>query len=167
MHNGRTTYHAYGLIIAAPLALPELMPAERAAEVTIEFGRVDRSRLEVVGEKQLFSIDAVGACYAYEGAGAFFVRDGSKITVEPDPNGDERTLRLCLLGPALSLVLYQRGRFVLHGSAVAIRGRAIGFLGGSSWGKSTLAAACHRLGHEMITDDVLVIDFDSNAHDPS
>ena len=111
----------------------------------------------------MFSIDAAGACYAYKGAGAFFIRQGNKITVDPEPNADERTLRLCLLGPALSLALHQRGRFVLHGSAVAIGGRAIGFLGGNGWGKSTLAAACHRLGHEMITDDVLVIDFDAET----
>jgi hypothetical protein len=163
MRSGGSTYHAYGLVIATPLALPELIPASGAAEVTVEYGKVDRSRLEVIGEKQMFSIDAAGACYAYDGAGAFFVRDGNTITVDPEPNADERTLRLCLLGPALSLVLHQRGRFVLHGSAVVIRGRGIGFLGGSGWGKSTLAAACNRMGHQLITDDVLTIDFDGET----
>jgi hypothetical protein len=157
--NGRTAYHAYGLIVAAPWPLPELIPTEAAADVSVEFGRVDRDRLEVVGEKQWFSVDATGATYAYDGAGAFFVRGGDTITVDPEPNADERTLRLCLLGPALSLLLYQRGRFLLHGSAVVIDGRGVGFLGRNGWGKSTLAAACYRRGHEMITDDVMAIDF--------
>lgn len=157
--DGRRVYHAYGLIVEAPLPLPELLPAVQKAEVSVEFGRVDRDRLEVVGEKQWFSVDATGATYAYDGAGAFFVRGGDTITVDPEPNADERTLRLCLLGPALSLLLYQRGRILLHGSAVVIGGGAVGFLGGNGWGKSTLAAACYRRGHEMITDDVMAIDF--------
>ena len=157
------TYRAYGLAIECPFSLPELPLAEVPADVIVEFGKVDLGRLEVVGEKQRFSMDAEGARYAYEGAGAFLVREGSKITVDPEPNSDERTLRLCLLGPALAVALYQRNWFLLHGSAVVIHGRAVGFLGRNGWGKSTLAAACHRLGHEMITDDVLAIDFDSGT----
>jgi hypothetical protein len=157
------TYSAYGLAIESDLALPELMAAELPAEVVVEFGEVDHRQLEVVGEKQLFSIGEGEACYAYDGAGAFSVREGSKIIVDPAPGSDERTLRLCLLGPVLSLALYQRNWFLLHGSAVVIGGRAVGFLGRNGWGKSTLAAACHRLGHEMLTDDVLAIDCDSGT----
>jgi len=158
-----TTYSAYGLAISSPLPLPELILREAPADVTISLGKVDRSRLESVGERQRFWADADHACYAYDGAGAFSICGGDKIVLDADPRSDPRNVRLCLLGPVLGLVLHQRGRFVLHGSAAAINGGAIAFLGGNGWGKSTLAAACHNQGHRMITDDVLAINVDSET----
>jgi hypothetical protein len=70
-------------------------------------------------------------------------------------------LRLYLLGPALGLLLHQRGELALHASAVCIEGQAVAFLGESGEGKSTLAAFLHRRGHAVVTDDVLVIRPDS------
>jgi ABC-type glutathione transport system ATPase component len=75
--------------------------------------------------------------------GAFLVRGGREIMIDAVPGVDARTLRLSLLGPALALVLHQRGRFVLHASTVAVAGSAIAFLGEKGWGKSTIAAALY------------------------
>ena len=152
-------YVAYGMGVSSPLPMPELNPAQIRPDIVIRFGAVDRSCLESVGDKQHFLATREHACYALDGAGAFQIASGSEITIDPDPSADQRTLRLCLLGPVLALALQQRGHLILHGSAVAIRGSAIGFLGSSGWGKSTVAAACHTEGHDMITDDVLAVDF--------
>jgi hypothetical protein len=40
---------------------------------------------------------------------------------------------------------------------VAIDGGAVAFLGGSGWGKSTVAAAFHAAGHAVVDDDVLAV----------
>jgi len=153
-------YVAYGLGIRSPLRMPELAPKLAHPDIIIHFGPVDRSRLETVGEKQSFWTTGDESCYAFDGAGAFWIFQGREIVIDPDPDADERTLRLCLLGPVLALALQQKGRLILHGSAIAIAGRAIGFLGSHGWGKSTVAAACHNEGHQMITDDVFAIDLD-------
>jgi hypothetical protein len=50
----------------------------------------------------------------------------------------------------------------LHASAVAIDDEAVLFLGGSGWGKSTMAAALHAQGHSLVTDDVAVLRVDEN-----
>ena len=90
--------------------------------------------------------------------GAFRVRDGNSIVIDPAPNSDIRALRLGIVGPLLGVILTQRGRFVLHASTVAIDGRAVAFFGPSGRGKSTLTAAMTRAGHALIADDMTVIE---------
>jgi hypothetical protein len=46
----------------------------------------------------------------------------------------------------------------LHGSAVALDGRAIGFLAHKGFGKSTLAMAMASRGARLLTDDTLPVD---------
>ena len=91
------------------------------------------------------------------------VRDGHEIVVDPAPGAEERTLRLFILGPALALLLHQRGRLILHASAVEIDGDAVAFLGGPRWGKSTTAGALHVRGHPLVADDVVAVQPDTNA----
>jgi hypothetical protein len=40
---------------------------------------------------------------------------------------------------------------------VVIDGKAVGFLGSSGFGKSSLAACCLEAGHRLLTDDLLVL----------
>lgn len=157
------SYVAYGLGIHSVLPLPELASQKTAADVVIRLGPVDCSRLEVVDTNHRFWADPEQACHYFDGVGAFLVRGGREIVVDPIPTADERSLRLSLLGPALALALHQRGKFVLHASAVAVTGGAIAFLGGHGWGKSTLAATFHARGHEMIADDVTAVHLDGGS----
>ncbi len=62
-----------------------------------------------------------------------------------------------LLGHALSFALIKRGLEPLHGTAVVIGGGAVVFLGDSGYGKSTLAATFLRCGHQLLTDDLLIV----------
>lgn len=61
------------------------------------------------------------------------------------------------------MLLHQRGRLVLHASAVAMNGGGALFLGASGWGKSTLLAALAARGHSPVADDVAAVDADA-AH---
>lgn len=72
--------------------------------------------------------------------------------VAPDMAG------VLVTGALLSALLCLRGVHVFHGSAVEFRGRAVGFVGHSGQGKSTLATLFCSEGASAITDDVLVID---------
>jgi hypothetical protein len=63
-----------------------------------------------------------------------------------------------LLGPILGFVLRLRGVTSLHASAVEIDGRAVAFVGPPYAGKSTTAAAFARLGHRILSDDVVALD---------
>jgi hypothetical protein len=81
------------------------------------------------------------------GSGTLQVSHGRSIVVDAD-NADDRTAALWVLGPAMGVLLQQRGVLVLHASAVTMDGGVVAFLGHSGWGKSTMAAAmvAGRLG---------------------
>ena len=153
------SYSAYGLSIGSALPLPELTAGEAAADVHVSLGRVARPPSEVANG--YFHATAREARLFWEGVGTFLVRGGRKIVVDPAPAVEERVLRLFILGPALAMLLHQRGLLVLHASAVAIDGTAVAFLGGSGWGKSTTAAALHARGHGIVADDVTAVRLDT------
>jgi hypothetical protein len=156
-----TNYRTYGFCVASSFVLPELVRDQCAYEVQIRRGSaghvpnatVNEDGHEVSGDDVLLSFPRVGA---------FRIRGGREIVVEPLPGVDEAVVRLSLLGPALAVLLHQRGFLVLHASCVVMDG-AVAFLGDSKWGKSTTAAALYRSGRPLVADDVLAVDLRSGS----
>ncbi len=67
------------------------------------------------------------------------------------------------LGQVLSHCLLMRGIEPLHATAIVVDGGAVAFLGDSGDGKSTLAASFLNRGYSLITDDVLVLEFQNDT----
>jgi len=155
---GHHDYQAYGLSIHSSLELPELRSAvfSEPADLLIQSGPVAGP---VLGERAsgLVWTPTGAASLAFRDAGAFQICGGREITVDPAPLAGADVLRLYLLGPVLAVALYQRGWLILHASAVAIDGRVAAFLGGSGWGKSTMAAALQQRGHPLVADDFIAV----------
>jgi hypothetical protein len=144
-------YTVYGLIIRSELPFPELEAIEQALEdVAICLHKLNDSEQ---------SPNWGTACFLGEttGVGTFLVRNGDEIIVDPAPGVDELLLRTVILGPVLAVLLRQRGLTVLHASGIAINSGAVAFLGGSGWGKSTLAEAFYNHGYGVVTDDVMAV----------
>ena len=64
---------------------------------------------------------------------------------------------------AVSTALIQQGEEPLHATVVEIGDRAVGLLGPSGIGKSTLAAHLINRGWDLVTDDMLRITFKGNT----
>ncbi len=144
-------YIAYNLCFHSELLLPELIATElEQADVVIRLGKLNYDKTQING----------GDCFVGEvpQVGCFLVQKGQEIIIEPEVGVEESLLRTLILGPIMSVLLRQRGLLVLHASGFAVGDAAIAFLGGSGWGKSTLAAAFHRHGYDILTDDVMAID---------
>lgn len=62
-----------------------------------------------------------------------------------------------IIGTGFGLLMHQRGRCIMHGSAIAVGGRAVLFCGPSGAGKSTLAAALSAQGFGHLADDQCVL----------
>jgi hypothetical protein len=95
------------------------------------------------------------------GAGRFVIpRGGACIDLDPEPGAEGEAVTEALLGPAFALALARRGIFVLHASAVVLRGHGVlGFLGDSGAGKSTLARLLTAAedGIALAADDLLAV----------
>lgn len=131
---------AYGLTIESPLELW----AERSAEaptLTVVHG----PRGSADGDPVV--VDQMGS-----------IRIPSSRTIEissAEPTC-QRLFQHLAIGPALGYYLHRTGCAVLHGSSVAVSGKAVVLLGASYLGKSTLAAALRRRGHPHVSDGMCV-----------
>ncbi|PLZ89072.1 hypothetical protein CEN44_13955 [Fischerella muscicola CCMEE 5323] len=144
-------FKVYNLCIASEFPFPELIETEGEPDVIVRFGKIDDvTAIQHDGGKNFVGeIPEVGKC---------FIKDGREIVISPLPNVDESLLRTVLLGPILCVLLRQRGLLVLHASCIRINHKCVAFMGGSGWGKSTLAAAFHQKGYNVLTDDVMPIE---------
>jgi hypothetical protein len=157
-------YAAYGLGIHSALSLPEMADsAEAAADVVIQLRKIDRSPSEINPDGTCFHVGPQEAYLSWAEVGAFLVRGGREVLVDPVPGAEERVIRLPLLGAVLAVLLHQRGYLVLHASAVAVADGVVAFLGVKGSGKSTMAAALHARGHPVMADDVVALDVDEMA----
>jgi hypothetical protein len=157
------SYIAYGLGIHSAISMPELIATNADCDVTIKFGEVKYpSQEEELPEHTFYGLP--GEMYLYwKEVATFMIRNGNEIIIDPIPNAEESRMRLFLLGAAMGVLLHQRGYFVLHSSAVSIEGQAVAFVADKGWGKSTMAANMHLLGHELIADDVVALDWKESS----
>ncbi|HEX6099715.1 MAG TPA: hypothetical protein VF432_25600 [Thermoanaerobaculia bacterium] len=149
-------HQAFALTIDSEIPLIELPAGEGAPDVVVAVGPVEGAPAPSEGWTVIAAPGEVRGWMPQ--GGAFHVRGGREILVEPISGADPRAVRLGIVGPLLGVILMQRGLFVLHASTVAIDGQAVAFFGPSGRGKSTLIAAFTRAGHPLIADDMTVID---------
>ena len=98
----------------------------------------------------------------YQDTGVFDVSgDGREIVWSAAPGASTESARMDVLGRVLSIALHAGGRLALHGSGVAIDGRAIGFLAPKFSGKSTMALSLVNAGAELLSDDTLPVDLEA------
>jgi hypothetical protein len=149
-------HSAFALTIASDLPLTDLPPGSGVPDVHVLLATLPDPTPPSDGWTIIASANEVRGWAPT--AGAFRVRDGREIVIQPMEGADGRSLRLTIVGPLFGVVLAQRGAFVLHASTVAIGGRAVAFFGPSGRGKSTLTAALTQAGHALIADDMTVIE---------
>lgn len=83
------------------------------------------------------------------------------IEIEADPGTPRALIRHLLLDQVLPRVVAQRGRTVLHASAVSVNRSAVAFMGASGAGKSTVASWLHQKGYSLLCDDCVALDTDA------
>jgi hypothetical protein len=150
-------YYAYGLNIGSELRLPELLTTEADCDIAIHLDPNARELSQIPAMSGWLKLTRQEAILSIEKVGSFQVRSGRDVIVTVEPAVDESLIRLYLLGVVMGVLLFQRGKLVLHASSVEIDGCAVAFLGNSGWGKSSIAAALHARGHGIVTDDVTAV----------
>jgi hypothetical protein len=83
--------------------------------------------------------------------------DGREVTCGRLENATPESFQNYLLGPVLSFALVKQGHEPLHATVVVVDGKGVAFFGTCGDGKSTLAASFLHAGHQILTDDLLLI----------
>lgn len=152
-------YWAYGLCIHADLVCPELRSHPQPStspDVVIRL-LAPVSTVSDTLEHGYFEVQPGVFRLAIPGVGQYRVEEGKRIFIEPLVDASIDKVRLFLLGSSMGALLYQRGLFPLHGSAVETAWGAMIFVGAQGVGKSTLAAQFHRKGYRLLSDDVCAV----------
>jgi hypothetical protein len=152
-------YSVYGLRIHAEIACPELPfdPEPNGnPDVTIRLLPPLAANAESL-ENGYYDVQPGVFRLLIKGVGRYLVEKGSRISIEPIAGSSTDEVRLFLLGSVMGALLYQRGLFPLHGSAVETQWGAMIFVGAQGVGKSTLAAQFHRRGYRLLSDDVCAV----------
>lgn len=156
-----------GWRVRSELALPELpvwAGDDRAPEVEIRFGEVPEDFGPLVHQTPFLRIAASGACrFEVAAVGAYLIEAGRRVTIAPGADPDAPDLRVFLFGTVFGMLCHQRGLLPLHAGCVDIDGRAVAIAGVSGAGKSTLSLALARRGHQVLADDVCVVDWRAAA----
>jgi hypothetical protein len=166
----------YGLVFTSDRPLPArlALPSDQVIPITVRFVErfpwADELTVEVSPLATLRSVDhtilrrltrvtsAAGEWFHVEThcpVSFAFSPTGSDAHCVAPPGTDRGLLESMAIGPLFSFLVWLRGGQALHASAVVVDGQAIAFCGTSGAGKSTTAAQFVRLGHRLLTDDVL------------
>jgi len=155
----RFRYRAYGFGIDSEIECPELFPDPNPtgeAEVSIRLLDARSTPFERP-EGRRFTVDAEHFQLTRSESARYRVEEGKRVVVEPVEGADPEEIRLFLLGSTMGALLYQRGLFPLHGSAVDTPWGGMVFVGTQGIGKSTLASEFHRRGYRLLSDDICAV----------
>lgn len=153
-------YKAFGLSIISEIPLPELLKMDfYMSDVEIRIGELTKNWKGLSGKPFDFVIDINLVMFQIPSVGIFSIEDGKVITVSPAKDADEDIIKIFILGTCMGAVLMQKQIFPLHGSAIAIDGKAYAIVGDSGAGKSTLASAFLKEGYKLLSDDVIAVSF--------
>ena len=155
-----TVYKAFGLTISSEILLPEitqLSAVGNVADVVIEQADLSTLWARHSNSEEDFVVRKDWLMFHIPGTAIYLIQDGSKIVVSPVNGSDADQIRLFLLGTCMGVILLQRKILPLHGSAIAIDGKAYAIVGDSGAGKSTLASAFLKRGYQLLSDDVIPV----------
>lgn len=165
MADAERHYALCGWHVASVIDLPELPPwrdQSGTPDITIALGNVPAEIPDAVLVTPFVQANRSGvARHSIPSVADYLVEQGMRVTIHPAPGMAPQSpdIRQFLLGSVFGVLCNQRGVLPLHASSVEVDGGAIAFAGASGMGKSTLAAAFHRRGFKLLTDDVTPVAF--------
>ena len=163
--SSRFFYQSFGLTFSSDIHLRELTPIINTTIVDVSIQKADDLYplwLEHLQEDEFYIIKPNWLMLRVPKVALFCIENGNSITFSPFKEASEDEIRLYLLGTCMGALLMQRKILPLHGSAIAIDGRAYAILGECGAGKSTLAKAFLNKGYLLLSDDVIPVTFSTD-----
>jgi len=162
----KVLYKGFGLLVKSEIPLPEFIQCQdqgETVEVSVKINDLTKTWSKLAENENSIIVFENNVMFQVNGAAIYLIKNGNKILVSPYEGADEDQIRLYLLGTCMGVILQQRKVLPLHGSVIAIDGKAYAFVGDSGAGKSTLASAFLKKGYQLLTDDVIPIQFSKDG----
>ena len=157
-------FHELTITSALSLGLPESPASDSPPDVVIEIASVPTEPPPDSTRVAAFAAAGIGDFWLeVPPLARYRVLQGRRILVDPRPDADPSGVRLFLLGSCLGALLHQRELLVLHGCAIRVGDACLIVAGHTGAGKSTVAAAFLKRGHQVLADDVVAVDAHGNA----
>jgi hypothetical protein len=162
----RYCVYGVGIVSDTPLTMPRhaLDPLRQVTCVRAPAARFDAAiqgaAFHPLSDSwQRSAVLSDGSTYVgWDSVGEFLVAaDGRHIACRPVAHCSVESFQVYMLGQALSFALVKQHLEPLHATVVVVDGAGVAFLGGSAFGKSTLAASFLGAGDRLLTDDLLVV----------
>lgn len=151
-----------GWRVRSDIALPELPPwrgDDRPADIVVVLGDVPAALHDLAHRDDHLQIARDGQMLlTVDRIATFWIRSAGDIVVALHPAARAEEVRLLFFGSVFGALCHLRDLFPLHGSCVAVAGRALVFAGPSGGGKSTIAAHLCARGHGLVADDVTAVE---------
>jgi hypothetical protein len=162
-----SAYGLAGLRIISDLRLPGLTfctdETPTRGEIVIRRAPVCESLSTVAATFPSGQCNETELLLRIPGVGRYLLRNGNEILVDQAPVSDYGDVCAYLLGTILGILGHQRGTPPLHASVIDFSEGCIAFVGEKGAGKSTLAAALARRGHQVIADDLCFLQLDHSC----
>ena len=156
-------YKLFGLSICSDISFEGINSLSSIdADVFIRLKKIDCNLNEDEQVKFIFGDDE--QILIWSQVGKFRVIGNDQIEVDPNPGISSEQLALPLFGRVFATLLHARGNLVLHASSVSIGGKGIAFLGNKKAGKSTTAGVFVAAGYELVSDDIVCLNFDNTGN---
>ncbi|MBS2969642.1 aldolase [Metabacillus sp. KIGAM252] len=151
-------YSVYGLNVSSFISFPELIKIDSVGtDVSVNMTDLTDEWNASCLESDKFLIRSNIIMFRIADTAIFKIENGNSINVSPMPGSDIDKIRLFILGSCFGALLIQRRILPLHGSSIAIGGKAYAIVGESGAGKSTLASTLIREGYKLLSDDVIAV----------
>ena len=158
-------YQAFGLDIQSEIPFNELTLNVESREPELFIILEDLTKLWMQQETQpgKFSVGKDMVMFQIPNTATFCIKEGKWIIVSPMENAEFDKIHLYVLGTCLGILLMQKRVMTLHGSAIAINGKAYAIIGDSGAGKSTLARAFLEQGNKLLSDDLIPLEISDSG----
>ena len=154
-------YSAYSLKILSEVELPGFRSEQSGGEDISIKKRLKDQDVALVNKKVAFFITENSIEFIFPFGSKFVVSQGSSITIISRGETDPRLEALALQGVVFAALMSQRGKMVLHASAIELQGRAVILVGDKGQGKTTLGLKLLSMGGRLLSDDVTVLSFEN------
>lgn len=157
-------YEIYGLKIKSELEIGYLDEIDKIEDDKIDaeiiYGNIPDKFIKAYENNENVDLDGEEMCMEIGDLARYHIKNGKRIVVEKIDNNRDEKIEAFLLGRAFSILLYQRRKIVIHGSAIVdnINNKCVIISGDSGAGKSTLATKFIESGHGILADDISVIE---------